>query len=238
MAHTRTWDAAYEANPANTQNINQGATRIREVKLDVRERLALDHSMAGDDNDGLHNKVTLLEQASAPTAAAGQGILYTRDVSGATALFFKGDDDVEHSVDFPSGTRMAFAQAAAPTGWTQYNSITNYMMRVVNNTVSGSYATSWEVNGRGGSDSPILNNKVPSHTHTFTTGSSGAHTHFATGLDNLVGTGGGFNWGGPGGDLRETSISGAHTHSGTTAANGSASNWTPFYLDMILATKD
>lgn len=70
----------------------------------------------------------------------------------------------------PAGTRLMFAQSAAPTGWTQVTDDTanNRMLRVV--TGAG--------NGTGGSHSPILNNVVPSHTHGFTTGNVSAdHTH-------------------------------------------------------------
>ena len=135
---------------------------------------------------------------------------------------------------FPSGTRLPFAQAAAPTGWTQDTSdnATNRMLRVVN-TAGG---------GVGGSASPILNNVVPAHTHGFTTGTVSAdHTHgFTTGVnsnnhehnvivDRLtslrqeVGGGlSGFSYS-PGSlrndylrNVRTDGVSANHTHSGTT----------------------
>ena len=70
----------------------------------------------------------------------------------------------------PSGTKMPFAQSAAPTGWTQdtTDNSDNRMLRVVK-TAGGSVA---------GSHSPILCNVVPSHTHWITTGNQSAdHTH-------------------------------------------------------------
>jgi len=36
---TRTWNAAYEASPADSQNASQGAARIREIKSDVMEHI-------------------------------------------------------------------------------------------------------------------------------------------------------------------------------------------------------
>ena len=79
---------------------------------------------------------------------------------------------------FPSGTRLVFAQASAPTGWTQDVSDTanNRMLRVVNTTGGGI----------GGSSDPTLMNVVPSHTHTVsssgTTGTeSVGHTHTFSG---------------------------------------------------------
>lgn len=43
MPFTRTWDVAYEANPAGSQAANQGDDRIRELKTDTRERGNLEH---------------------------------------------------------------------------------------------------------------------------------------------------------------------------------------------------
>ena len=69
---------------------------------------------------------------------------------------------------FASGTRLVFAQAAAPTGWTQDTSdtATNRMMRVVNTTGGGV----------GGSSDPTLMNVVPTHTHGFSGGTAAAGT--------------------------------------------------------------
>jgi len=88
MAHTRTWNAAYEASPANAQNASLGATRVRELKTDIQERLALDHVMDETNDDGYHKQVTLEEQASSPGNLANKGILFTKDVSGETELFY------------------------------------------------------------------------------------------------------------------------------------------------------
>lgn len=58
----------------------------------------------------------------------------------------------------PSGTKMPFAQSSAPTGWTQItdDTATNRMLRVVNTTGGGT----------GGSNSPILMDVIPTHSHT------------------------------------------------------------------------
>lgn len=74
------------------------------------------------------------------------------------------------SPPFPGGTIMLFANSTAPTTWVQITTDTanNRLLRVVNTTGGGT----------GGSDSPILNNVLPSHTHTFSTGTeSQGHTH-------------------------------------------------------------
>lgn len=51
MAHTRVWD---ETTPADTDLAKDGARDMRYVRVDLKERLALEHSMAADDNDGRH----------------------------------------------------------------------------------------------------------------------------------------------------------------------------------------
>jgi hypothetical protein len=146
---------------------------------------------------------------------------------------------------------MAFAQAAAPTGWTQDTSSNadNRMLRVVNTTGGGV----------GGTASPILNNVVPSHTHGFTTGNQSAdHNHGIsdpTHRHNIT-----VHWTAASapGQLsgRETSPQSSqfsqvastgittgnqstnHSHSGTTDNGSSQTNWTPKYIDMIICSKD
>lgn len=88
-AFSTTWDASFEASPADGDDASLGASKIRQEKLAVRERIAVDHSIAGTVDDGAHKKVTLLEQAGNPTSAANTGFLYTKDVSAITELFWE-----------------------------------------------------------------------------------------------------------------------------------------------------
>ena len=155
---------------------------------------------------------------------------------------------------FAAGTRLAFAQAAAPTGWVQdtTDNADNRMLRVVK--TAG--------NGVAGSSSPILMDVVPSHTHTFTTSSNGSHTHTATDAGHTHGQVTAISYGGAvtcryddisatssGSTLIQgvstltgfasisVSTDGSHDHTGTVAANGSAANWTPRYIDLIICAK-
>jgi hypothetical protein len=148
------------------------------------------------------------------------------------------------NIGFASGTRSPFAQAAAPTGWTQdiTDNATNRMLRVVN-TAGG---------GVGGTDSPILNNTVPSHTHVFTGSALAAHTHTDSGhahggvMRNVSYTGANYVVSGtyystPGStDVASAAISSnsAGTPAGTNAANAGAANWAPRYIDMIICSKN
>lgn len=111
MAHTRTWNAAYEGTPPNNQNASQGAQRIRELKVDIRERLDLDHIMDDDDtNDGRHRLVTLIEQGSDPGNLANTHLIYSKDVSGVTEIFFRDDSgDIQQITN--NGKLLLFSTA-------------------------------------------------------------------------------------------------------------------------------
>lgn len=128
----------------------------------------------------------------------------------------------------PTGTRMPFHQAAAPTGWTQDASKNDYMLRVVSGTGGAA----------GGADSPILNDKVSSHTHTASVTDPG-HTHTLTAQKYI----GGYTDDGGAPDQRSTAqtITTASSATGisvSVGANAGSSDWTPKYLDTIIAVKD
>jgi hypothetical protein len=163
---------------------------------------------------------------------------------------------------FEFGTRLMFAQATAPTGWTRVtdDSANNRMLRVVS---SGG-------GGTGGSASPILNDVVPAHTHSFTTGGfNNDIDHLHSGTTGTVSSDHAHTYLSPRpGNAREdnivdnhiyaasTSTSGInanhvhgfttgaadrslnHTHSGSTDNGSSQTNWTPRYIDMILCSKN
>jgi len=144
----------------------------------------------------------------------------------------------------PAGTTTNFFQAAAPTGWTQNNTYTNHMMRVVSGTGGGS----------GGTGSPIANTTVPAHTHTFTGNALAAHTHTDTGHSHTASTdawahgsgavsGNAFPFGGTASvtvnasTANLTSVS-AGTPSGTTNDSNNSGVWSPQYIDNILCSKN
>lgn len=92
---------------------------------------------------------------------------------------------------FPAGTRMAFCQLNPPTGWTMVTDDgtagTGAMMRVVQNQGQADLGGTW-----GGSDSPILNDKAPSHTHVVTidkdSGDVSEGRHYHIGGSKLAGS--------------------------------------------------
>src|SRR3990172_6287268 len=91
---TDTWNAAFEAIPPDTvEAAAQGASRIRTLKLAVRERQAVDHSIAGDAHDGKHKQITLRVQAGDPTLDADDVGLYTKaDAYGKSKLWLKDEE--------------------------------------------------------------------------------------------------------------------------------------------------
>ena len=154
---------------------------------------------------------------------------------------------VNKASQFPSSTRMPFAQESAPTGWTQdvTDTATNRMIRVVNDGTG---------NATGGSDDPTVMDVVPSHAHTFTTGIQSAdHTHIDPGHSHttianpftavyVAGSGDAISNATGGSNTSTTSVSlsnqtTSHTHGGIVNGNASASNWTPRYLNMIIGIK-
>lgn len=77
----------------------------------------------------------------------------------------------------PAGSICAFYQAAAPAGWSRTAGIGNtFAMRIVASANPGG--------GSGGTDDPVLNDKVPSHAHSFAATSgleSADHSHYVSG---------------------------------------------------------
>ena len=191
------------------------------------------------------NQSTTGNALTATTAAScsGNASTATTAATATTALNLNGT-----WTQMPAGTVTNFFQAAAPTGWTQNNTYTNHMMRIVSGAGGGS----------GGTMSPILNNVVPSHTHSFSTGgTSNDHTHYDYGHTHTYyqypGSGALTGWSTPGGAAQPqynpngvtatgyASLTGQsvnHTHSGSTDNGSSQTNWTPQYIDNILCYKN
>lgn len=128
----------------------------------------------------------------------------------------------------PPGTRMVFFQSFAPSGWTQINTYTNHMLRVVGTAGGGS----------GGSDSPISHNFSHTHNtsdHTLTIAEIPPHRHqySSPGGGNSSNDLGGSNRN----DNAQTGSTGGgqpHNHGPTSSANIS---FAPRYIDMILCTR-
>ncbi len=124
MPFTNTWDATFESEPADNENINLGANRIRGLKVALTERLQIDHSWAGDDLDGTHNKLTMRPQTTAPAVSSPNGFLYAQTLNFVTELLYEDSNGAIIQLtqggklypfsigDFSVGEDLAVAQAA------------------------------------------------------------------------------------------------------------------------------
>lgn len=197
-----TWNGAYEGLPADNEDINQGASRIRDFKVNIRERVAVDHSFAGDANDGKHTQSSYRVQTVDPPADAGEpsdGFVYTKAVGGNTELFYKDSSGsviqltssgALHTQPFPSGTVMLFGQPSPPVGWTQ-NNINDHLIRTVADGSGGGVGGNWNISGLNASTSTSVTTNTTTNItavnmtftgNPFTIGTTNlpAHTHNVT----------------------------------------------------------
>ena len=233
-------------NLAITQTVIAAGTGITVGVVGTTNTIGIDSTVATLTGiQTLTNKTLTAPALGTPTTLVGTNITGT-----AAGLSIGGNATTATTAStlngtwnqMPAGTKLAFFQAAAPTGWTQINTYTNHMMRIVSG-VGG---------GVGGTDSPILNNKsIPAHTHTFTGNALANHTHTDSGHTHTYTTKSTTQpqsgsatqvWWNTSTATTSTgyaqiSSNSAGTPSGTNANNAVVS-WTPQYLDNILCSKD
>jgi hypothetical protein len=133
------------------------------------------------------------------------------------------------ALGFPSGTKLIFAQTAAPTGWTKDTTHDNKALRVVTGSASSggtvAFTTAFaskSVAGTVGSTTLSIA-QIPSHTHSYT-GNSTSTAGQSKG--NVTGSAG-LTTGAQGGG-------GSHDHTFT----GTAIDLAVQYVDVIIATKN
>jgi hypothetical protein len=131
-------------------------------------------------------------------------------------------------VAFDSGTRLIFAQTAAPTGWTKdtanYN---NHALRVVTGAASTGGSVDFTVafaSGLSAGATTLSTSEIPSHTHSITTAGGGSSVVSAI-------NSGTYNCASP-----------TSTNTGSAGGGGSHTHTIPSfavkYLDVITATKN
>lgn len=86
-----TWDATFLSQPSDGEDINLGANRIRLFKAGLTERLVVDHSWAGDANDGKHNAVTLKAAPGIRPVENDDGYLTNIVIGGISELHWVND---------------------------------------------------------------------------------------------------------------------------------------------------
>lgn len=198
------WTGWNEIVPENTEAFSLGDDRIRELKLQMRDLISVDHYMptsSGQSSDwGRHNMVTLLEQASNPDTVSTAYILFTKEVASHSELHCKTPAgtviQLTSAGKWVGGMSMeirmwAGSLATIPTGWhlcdgSSYGSgnypnlLAKFLMGVpIGTTTPG---------GIHGSDELTLGvGQIPAHTHPDTvTSTDGAHTHTLPSAGGLV----------------------------------------------------
>lgn len=174
MAHTQTWNASFEAIPANGVDASEGALRIRNLKRNIRERLEIDHIMDETNADGRHAQITFDAPRASPTNEVNVGFLYTKDVSAKAELHWMDEDGNELQLtsggalkggSYPFVTNDSFlARVATVASGFSTVSVTNKAVRI---NSSATTATS-----DGGS-----NGFTTSFNSAFSSSSTGSHTH-------------------------------------------------------------
>ena len=183
------------------------------------------------------NAVTLAKMASGT-----DGELITYDASGAPAtvgvgtsgqvLTSNGAGSAPTMQDagggFDSGVKMVFAQAAAPTGWTQDTSSNNAALRVVSGSgggTGGSAGFSAPSHSLSAGNTTLSVAQMPSHNHVL------YHNGGSTGMWRASSYGWGF---GTSSSTHTTNQGGNSSHNHSLSGSITA----PKYKDVIVATKD
>jgi len=122
MAFEDVWNPTYEGIPADNENLDLGANRIRDLKVNVRERANVDHSWGDSLDNGQHNQVTFNLATGDPATSGTNGFVYTKAVAGNTELFYK--DSAGHVTQLTSGGAIGLTGEVktwllptAPTGY-------------------------------------------------------------------------------------------------------------------------
>ena len=187
----------------------------------VSERYHLTSSQYTNIGDGTHNGLSGLQGGS------------------ATERYHLTLSQYNNIVSLPSGTRLLFAQASAPSGWTQDVTWNDRVIRVVGGAGGGT-GGNWTISGLTGAS-----HIHTTYNHTLTIDEIPPHTHPID--DALSYRGGGWsaensndydragNSGSTGGGL-------PHNHGNTSTPSStiitSTGAWRPAYLDVIVCQKN
>ena len=193
-------NALVATNPTATDNVSEGDDHIRGIKATLQTtfpnvtgaitatetELNYVDGVTSNIQTQLANINTDLVNDTTPqlggsldlngNAITGTGAIPSANLTGALpAISGAALTGVQ---PFPSGTKMVFAQAAAPTGWTQDTTNNDKALRVVSGAGGGTGGTHALTSPPSTSHTltgPSHTHSTPSHSHTHTL-SAGAHT--------------------------------------------------------------
>lgn len=239
MDHT--WDAAFEASPADTDEIKYGAGKIRQLKEAVSERYELEHSLS----TGLHlpGKTSCLYTGTTAEIAAltgmSEGAVAYDETLDRIKIYTAAAWTTLALGALAAGTKMLFYQDTAPTGWTIANTLDDKLVFVTKGSAAGGqtggavHSTgSWTITGFGGSvDGHALSiAELAAHTHYYTC--YGSWNAGAGNLSQITAVGGAAG-------LTSSSTGSGSAHSHTVSASLTQSGaWRPAAYNCIICTKD
>ena len=181
--------------------------------------------------------------------------------NGTTGDKLKDSGVSPSTVGLPSGTKMLFMQASAPTGWTQVTAVNDAMLRIVSGGTGGSTGGSWTLSGVSLGATALSQSQLPNVSFPVT---DGGHSHGTTdpghyhylqfGSDNQNFTAGSSQSGIQGAPnfptgSATTGISINSATTGITVSSGGSGaththtwsndgTWRPAYQDAIVASKN
>lgn len=231
--------------PAGTRQIRSSDELIRDNWDHLEDALARNHQFPdtyGDDS-GEHTVVHLHDRdgnggAPSQPTETNKGVVYNWQGD----LYLKREGASEKQLGpIPSGTKMFFKEAAAPTGWT-FKAEDNDRALINTSTEAdgGTTGGSWTISGWSFSvDGHVLTeSEMPSHKHGVPWGENTSvfsppwgmydtsNDHMGTGQNDVDNS---FPYSEPkGGDS-------AHSHGFTSSHDGS---WRPKYVAIITCEKD
>jgi len=228
-----------ESLPAGSENVSTGDDRIREMKKQVREIIAVDHEMTSTQTastGGEHKKVTLQDTTDLGTGATGKCFVGAQGAEGSAELTFTDEDDndvvltvggaiaVLGTQAWRTGDYLFSAAGATPTGWTDKSTTKANMFIRVAATASETAATF-----------PTMAHvhDLNSHTHT-----GPSHNHEL--IVNVTSGGRSSLETVDGGDAASTAYSNAAGTgaSGAASGNTASTGTTVQYIAMNLYYKD
>ena len=221
---TNTWD---ETAPAGSRALSLGDDDIRQLKLDLRERLAIDHKLvqneAGVITIGYHLPLHLIDNTSNPAAVAGTGVLFSKTIAGQIELFYL--DANSNVTQLTSGGVLLDTVLARPGNW-MLSSVT--AVRTGWTNVSATYSNKFmRINA-----TPLTTGGVDTHTHT-----EAAHTHGSGSLTTDSQTGTGAAGSGVSGGTHSHSVTGGSTASTSPGATAASDN-IPAYVQVVVFQKN
>jgi len=211
--------------PLSGDPVNQGDDHLTLIKR------VLKATFPGIDGNGFKKAITTTEDELNFSSGLTGNIQVQLDAL-TTRI-----DGVEASLPAPSGTRMLFAQASVPTGWSPYITDTDDKYIRINDAGGGGFGGSFDwmdaINLSFTVDGHALSiPEMPAHAHDLKSSVVG-NNYSDEGYPHFLNSGAA----GVAGFIESEGGGATHTH-GLTDASTSAVAFRPTYFDVIVGEKD